>query len=67
LGKTLRNITRFQPEESDIFLCIGTESLFFGSFLIYPPAAYIITGLLFLGIAYILANPKTSINTPVAG
>ena len=61
MKKRTFGIPRFQPDESDIFLCLGTESLFFGSFLIYPPAAYILTGLLFLGLAYILANPKPSV------
>jgi hypothetical protein len=58
LGKAFQFISRFQPEESDIFLCVGMESLFFGSYLIYPPAAYILTGLLFLGLAYFTAEPK---------
>ena len=47
-------------DDSDLFLAIGSLSLFFGVYLIYPPAAYIAVSLIFLFLAYIIANPKLS-------
>lgn len=47
---------RFKPDESDLFLCLGVESLFFGSFLIYPPAAYLIAGVIFTALAVVVAR-----------
>lgn len=54
----IRSIFKTQPDESDIFLTIGTLSLFFGCSLIHPAIGYIVTGCIFLYLAYILANPK---------
>ena len=36
----------------DLFILIGTGLLFYGIFLIYPPAAYIViaVGLIFIGV-----------------
>lgn len=53
---TIRRIIRsFKPEESDIYLCIGVESLFFGVSLVHLPAAIILMGAIFCALAYATA------------
>ena len=54
-----------EAEESDVLLCAGLEALFFGSYLIYQPAAYLLTGLAFIGLAY-LATPRQGVAHGVA-
>lgn len=44
-----------RSEESDIFLCAGVESLFYGTHQIYPPAAYILIGAIFVALAVVQA------------
>ena len=46
------------PDKSDCFLYLGIGAVFFGVHLIYPPAAYIVTGLEFIGIAFLQAKAK---------
>ena len=41
------------PDESDLFLCLGTSSFFYGAFLVYPPAAFLALGVIFFIIAYL--------------
>lgn len=41
------------PDESDLFLCFGIEGVFYGAFLYYPPVAYIVAGLAFIGLAFL--------------
>jgi hypothetical protein len=45
-------------DESDVYLTAGVSSLFVGFFLIYPPAAMIILGLVFAGIAHLTAQKE---------
>lgn len=56
---------RTNVEESDLFLCFGIEALFFGVYLVYPPAAYILTGVVFTGLAY-LSAPSMEVSNGVA-
>lgn len=44
------------PDESDLFLTLGTASFFYGAFLVYPPAAYMLLGCIFFIIAYLQAK-----------
>lgn len=53
-------------DDSDLFLALGSLSLFFGCYSAWPPLGYIITGIIFLYLAYIIANPKHEA-PPVAG
>ena len=50
-------------DESDVLLCIGMESLFVGLMAWFPPAAYIVTGALFIGLAALVAKNGDSFNT----
>ena len=57
--KFFRNLqSRFNvaPDESDLFLCLGTSSFFYGAFLVYPPAAFLALGVIFFIIAYLQAR-----------
>lgn len=44
------------PDESDMFLCFGVQSLFYGVLQIFPPAAYILVGTVFTTLAFIQAR-----------
>lgn len=43
-------------DESDLFLCFGTESLFYGISMISPPAAFILVGVIFTALAFVQAR-----------
>jgi hypothetical protein len=53
MKKALLNIA---PDESDVFLCLGTGSVFFGVYQLNPPLAFIIIGLEFIGLAFLQAK-----------
>jgi len=53
LKKSLLSIA---PDESDVFLCIGTGSVFFGVYQLNPPLAFILIGLEFIGLAFLQAK-----------
>jgi hypothetical protein len=49
----LKRLLRTAPDEGDLFLCFGVESLFYGTFQAYPPAAYILLGVIFTALSYL--------------
>jgi len=44
-------------DDSDLLLCFSVESVFYGLYLIYPPAAFIGVGLAFGYLSFLMA-PK---------
>lgn len=62
----IRSIFKMQVDDSDLYLTVGSLFLFFGCHLAWPPLGYIVTGFIFLYLAYIIANPKHEA-PPVAG
>jgi hypothetical protein len=46
-------IKKYLPDLSDIFVFAGIGSIFYGVYQIFPPAAYIVTGVLvgLIGVA----------------
>ena len=54
--RNLQSRFNVAPDESDLFLCMGTVSFFYGAFLVYPPAAYMLLGVIFFVIAYLQAK-----------
>lgn len=48
-------IRNFQPEESDVLLCVGVECLFFGISQWSLPGACSLLGVIFIGLAYLSA------------
>lgn len=52
----IRNMFKKQPDKSDVFLIIGTCSLSYGCFSIYPPAGYIAAGVVFTALAVVSAR-----------
>lgn len=56
----LKNLFHIAPDESDCLLFFGTEAVFFGILLIYPPAAYIIVGVFFVYLAFLQAKAEAS-------
>ena len=54
---------QFPPDESDIYLCIGVQSLFGGTYLIYPPIAYILVGLIFSALSFLMAQREAAHGT----
>lgn len=61
--KTILDALR-NADDSDLYLTVGALSLFFGLSLVSPPAAYCITGLLFLYIAHLLAQSSPAPKFP---
>ena len=51
------------PDDSDVYLCVGVQSLFGGVFLIYPPAAYILLGLIFSALSFLMAQREAAHGT----
>lgn len=41
-------------EESDVYLAAGVAALFVGTYLIYPPAGFILIGLVFCALSYLI-------------
>jgi uncharacterized membrane protein HdeD (DUF308 family) len=52
------------PEESNVYLAMGVVALFIGIFLIYPPAALITIGMIFIGISFLEAQKEALTNGP---
>lgn len=51
-------LIRRAPDKSDLFLYCGMGFLGYGAFLIYPPAAYLLTGCIFTALSAIQAKAK---------
>ena len=60
IRKTLSGI-----EISDLIFMIGSLFLFIGCYQIYPPSAFVITGALYIALAYLVAPPKKPVVPPV--
>jgi len=58
----IKRILSIVPDKSDSFLYLGTGAVFFGVYLIYPPAAYITVGLIFLYVAWLQAKPPVMLS-----
>lgn len=52
----LRNI--LPMDKSDMLLFAGSASLFYGTYKIYPPSAFISTGIILLAVSVIQARLK---------
>ena len=51
------------PDESDVYLCVGVQSLFGGVWLIHPPSAYILVGLIFSALSFLMAQREAAHGT----
>ncbi len=49
---------RFNPDESNIYLCIGVLAVTIGLLFIYAPAAFIFVGLVFGGLSFLMAQDE---------
>jgi len=60
--KKLSNLL-LSADESNVYLAVGVAFLFIGVFYVYPPASFVVLGLIFIGLAYLQAQ-KEGINGP---
>ena len=54
--KYLKGVVAQQVDESDMLLCVGVASISYGINMIFPPAAYIFTGAVFVALAVLQAK-----------
>jgi hypothetical protein len=66
-GSNVTPLTRFIPrnylrntEESNVYLCVGVESLFLGTYFVYPPASLLLIGLIFIGQSLLEAKKEAN-------
>lgn len=48
-------LSRFRPDWADFIGFIGLSSLFFGLYKAYPPAAFVVCGVILMAISYFKA------------
>ena len=58
-----KNSIKFNPDESNIYLCVGVLLIFIGIYFIYPPASLIVTGIIFSAISFIEAQREAKRGT----
>ena len=54
----------FNPDESNVYLCVGASFLFTGIFHLNQSAGIITVGIIFIGIGFIQAQQEGNNGTP---